>query len=55
MFNIKPSDRADVKHYKIIIGDAEYHIDAQSLNHALRRAGDLRLNDTDIITVKLEQ
>lgn len=48
-------DRGEIKTYEVIINGISCSTGAQSLGQALRRAGDLRLNETDVVTVKLEQ
>ena len=48
-------NRASIKIYKIRVNDALYYIDAQSLGQALRQAGNLRLNETDVVVVKLDE
>ena len=48
-------ERVEVKYYAVTINDVPFQAPAQSLNHALRQVGDLRLNETDVVTVKLDE
>jgi len=47
-------DRAETKIYEVKINGVPCSTTAQSLGQALRHAGDLRLKDTDVVTVRLE-
>lgn len=55
MSDEKLKECAEMKSYVVVVNGISGFTDAQSLGEALRHAGDLRLNETDIITVKLEQ
>ena len=48
-------ERIDMKHYEIVINDITFSVDAYSLAHALRKASNLRLEDTDIVRVRVKQ
>ena len=47
-------ERAETKHYEVTINNISYTVLAQSLGDALRKASDLRLDDKDIVTVRVE-
>ena len=54
MAKIDPHKRALMNRYKILIGKDKYTVNAQSLGHALREASNLRIDDEDIITVRIK-
>lgn len=45
----------DFKSYRVIVNGIILHTQAQSLGQALRNAGDLRLNETSTVTIRVEQ
>ena len=48
-------ERVEMKQYEVIINSIIHYVNALSLAHALRKASDLRLEDKDIVTIRVEQ
>jgi len=51
---MEPYERVEIKQYEITVNNLSYTVNAQSIGEALRKAGDLRLEDRDIVTVRVE-
>ena len=49
-----PRERNKHRDYILIINEDRYVTLCQSIHEALRKAGELRLAETDVITVKLD-
>jgi len=52
--DMEPYERVEIKQYEITVNNLSYTVNAQSIGEALRKAGDLRLEDRDIVTVRVE-
>ena len=49
------SNKANVKCYGALINNEEVYVYAQSMGEALRKISDLRLEDTDVITISINE